>query len=434
MTTKTLLKKPEILAPGGTMEKVEMAVRYGADAVYIGGEAYGLRAKAGNFNFDEMARAVDFAHHHGTKVYVATNIIAHNEDLPGLRDYLRGIDKAGVDAIIFADPALLMAAKEVAPRLELHLSTQTSTSNYQSVRFWQKMGVTRFVLGREVSLEEVREFKKHVDAEIEVFIHGSMCIAYSGRCVLSNYMTERDANRGGCAQSCRWNYLLVEDQTEDTDSELVSIADSLFEQAGDPISDGGEMLPVFAGDEGTYLMNSKDLSMIEHIPDLIDAGVDSLKIEGRMKSIHYVATVVNAYRHVVDEYVKDPEHFRFDPHWVDEVLKASTRSMTTGFYYNRPTQEDQIYVPGQTVRAYDFVGLIESYDEQTGIATIQQRNNFKVGQEVHIFGPDTNFSMTIRDMWDADGNPIEAAPHAMMTVKLKVDQPVRPFDMMRKAK
>lgn len=422
MTVQPAVKKPEILAPGGNMEKLEMAVRYGADAVYIGGEAYGLRAKAGNFDTAEMARAVDFAHGHGAKVYVATNIIAHNEDLPGLRDYLRAIDKAGVDAIIFADPALLIAAKEVAPRLELHLSTQTSTSNYQAVKFWQRMGVSRFVLGREVSMEEVREFKKRVDAEIEVFIHGSMCIAYSGRCVLSNYMAERDANRGGCAQSCRWNYLLVEDKGG-------SAAGGLRETGGP-----GELLPVFEGDEGTFLMNSKDLSMIEHIPELIDAGVDSLKIEGRMKSIHYVATVVNAYRHVVDEYCKDPANFRFDPHWVDEVLKAGTRSMTTGFYYGKPTENDQIYVPGQTARAYDFAGLVDSYDADTGIATVQQRNNFKVGQEVEFFGPNTHFSMTIRKMWDESGNPIDAAPHPQMAVKLKVDQPVQRFDMMRKAK
>lgn len=417
MTSKTLLKKPEILAPGGTMEKLEMAVRYGADAVYIGGQAYGLRAKAGNFDFSEMARAVDFAHKFGTKVYVATNIIAHNEDLSGLSNYLRGIDKAGVDAIIFADPALLLSAKDVAPRLELHLSTQTSTSNYQTVKFWQQMGVSRFVLGREVSMEEIREYKQHVDAEIEVFIHGSMCIAYSGRCTLSNYMAERDANRGGCAQSCRWNYQLVE-QNPDTLTEY----------------NDGEIQPVFDGDQGMFLMNSKDLSMVEHIPELIEAGVDSLKIEGRMKSIHYVATVVNAYRHVIDEYCKDPENYKYDPQWMDEVLKASTRSFTSGFYYAKPTNEDQIYTPGDAGRSFDFVGLIESYDAETDTAVIQQRNNFKVGQEVQFFGPDTQFSMIIQEMWDEQGNPLQTAPHAMMKVKLKVDHPVQSFDMMRKVK
>ncbi|WP_440895673.1 peptidase U32 family protein [Amphibacillus sp. Q70] len=407
MTTR---QKPELLAPAGNLEKLKFAVHYGADAVYIGGRQFGLRSKAGNFTFEEMQEGVEFANKYGAKVYVATNIIAHNENLEGAHDYFKKLYEVGIAAVIVADPALIQACREAAPDLEIHISTQASIANWKTVEFWKNEGIPRVVLAREVSVAEIREMKEKVDIEIEAFIHGAMCISYSGRCVLSNHMTARDANRGGCAQSCRWKYDLFEDGTDGT----VAVSDQSDEQ---------------------YTMSSQDLSMVEHLPDLIEAGVDSLKIEGRMKSIHYVATVVNVYRKIIDTYFEDPENYQMDPEWVDEIWKAAQRSLTTAFYYDEPTEKDQLFGKPARIPKYDFAGLVLDYDEETQIATIQQRNNFGVGDEIEFFGPHFyHYKQTITELWDEDDEPIDRAKHAMMITKVKVDQPLKYYDMMRKEK
>ncbi|WP_339063847.1 U32 family peptidase [Tepidibacillus marianensis] len=409
------IKPPELLAPAENFEKLEFAIRYGADAVYIGGQQFGLRAKAGNFTFEDMEEGVNFAHSRGSKVFVATNIIAHNDDLQGLDEYLKTLHRVGIDAIIVADPAIIATAKQKVPELEIHLSTQMSTTNWQSIQFWKEEGVSRVVLAREVSINEIREIKKHVDIEIEAFIHGAMCISYSGRCVLSNHMTGRDANRGGCAQSCRWRYDLFED--------------GIIEEEN--VQDKQD-IPLFQEEDDTYTMSSKDLCMIDSIPDMIEAGVDSLKIEGRMKSVHYVATVVNAYRHAIDTYMDSPKSYSFNPTWYEEIEKASHRPLTKAFYYQMPNKEDQIYGEGPKVRKFDFVGLVLDYDPTTEIATIQQRNNFQVGQEVEFFGPNTKFIQRVEQIKDEEENELGAARHPLQIVKVKVDQPVNPYDMMRK--
>lgn len=407
MTERTKLKKPELLAPAGNLEKLKFAVLYGADAVYIGGQKYGLRSKAGNFSYEDMKEGVAFAHQHGAKVFVAANIIAHNEDFDGMTDYFQTLYQIGIDAVIIADPAVVDICREAAPDLEIHISTQSSITNWQAVQFWADEGIPRVVLAREVSLDEVQKIKQHTDIEIETFIHGAMCISYSGRCVLSNYLTSRDANRGGCAQSCRWKY----DLFEDLDGE----ENALFEE----------------GDQ-SFTMSSKDLCMIEHIPELINAGVDSLKIEGRMKSIHYIATVVNSYRRVIDAYCEDPEGFQFKPEWKEEILKAANRPLTTGFYFNNPSKEDQIFGLPPKIAAYDFAGLVLDYDPETQIALIEQRNHFKIGQEVEFIGPKREkFLQRIDGIRDEKGNPLDAARHPMQKVKMKVDFPVQPYDLMR---
>jgi U32 family peptidase len=407
-----ILQKPEVLAPAGNLEKLKYAVRYGADAVYIGGQSLGLRANADNFSFDEMQEATDFAHAHGSKVFVATNIIAHNEDLHQVDDFMRNLERVGIDAIIVADPALIERTKQAAPGLELHLSTQASTTNWQTVQFWKEEGLSRIVLAREVSIQEIREIKKHVDIEIEAFIHGAMCISYSGRCVLSNHFTARDSNRGGCSQSCRWKYDLFEELPKD---------DAVIQQIGKK--------------EEPFTMSSKDMCMLEYLPDMIDAGVDSFKIEGRMKSIHYVATVTNQYRRAVDAYCGNPEQYRMKREWMEEIWKASHRSLTTGFFYGVPTEGDQLYGENEDIPEYDFAGLVLDYNEETGIATLQQRNKFSIGDTIEFFGPTIDrFTQTVQEMWNEDGEPIESAPHAMMTVKLRASKPISRHDMMRKEK
>ena len=410
MSDSTTKKKPELLAPAGNLEKLKFAIHYGADAVYIGGKQFGLRSKAGNFSFEDMAEGVAFAKQYGAKVYVAANIIAHNDNLDGAHEYFKKLYEVGIAAVIVADPALIEACREAAPDLEVHISTQASIANWRTVDFWKKEGIPRVVLAREVSLEEIKEMKEKVDIEIEAFIHGAMCISYSGRCVLSNHMTARDANRGGCAQSCRWKYDLFEDATEGA----VSISDKTDE---------------------AYTMSSQDLSMVEHLPDLLEAGVDSLKIEGRMKSIHYVATVVNVYRKIIDTYYEDPENYQLNPEWVDEIWKAAQRSLTTAFYYDEPTEKDQLFGKPDRIPKYDFSGLVLEYDEESQIATVQQRNSFSVGDEVEFFGPNFyHFKQKITEIWDENGESIDRAKHAMMITKIKVDQPLRYYDMMRKRK
>lgn len=408
MISQAKLKKPELLAPAGDLEKLKFAIHYGADAVYIGGKQFGLRAKAGNFSFEDMKEGVEFAKKYGAKVFVAANIIAHNEDLEGVEEYFQKLQEIGIAAVIVADPALIVACKKAAPNLEVHISTQSSITNWKSIDFWAKEGIPRVVLAREVSYDELKQIKENVDIEIEAFIHGAMCISYSGRCVLSNHMTARDANRGGCAQSCRWKYDLFEDGKDE----------SLTEQTDE-----------------AYTMSSKDLCMIEHIPDLIELGVDSFKIEGRMKSIHYVATVVNVYRRVIDAYFENPEAFVLQNEWVEEIWKAAQRSLTTAFYFGKPTEKDQLFSNNDKIPKYDFAGLVLDYDPHTGIATVQQRNHFKQGDEIEFFGPNLyRFKQKIAEMWDEKDNPIDSAKHAMMTVKIKVDMPVAVYNMMRKRK
>ena len=405
---RVIVKKPELLAPAGNLEKLKIAVRYGADAVYIGGQEYGLRSNAGNFTFEEMKEGVEFAKQFGAKIYVTTNIYAHNENIDGLEEYLEGLQEAGVTGIIVADPLIIETCRRVAPKVEVHLSTQQSLSNWKAVQFWKEEGLHRVVLAREASAEDMREMKEKVDIEIETFIHGAMCIAYSGRCTLSNHMTARDSNRGGCCQSCRWDYGLFENSAE------------------------GEK-PLFSDEDAPFAMSPKDLKLIESIPRMIELGIDSLKIEGRMKSIHYVATVVSVYRKVIDAYCADPENFVIDPEWLRELDKCANRDTAPAFFEGIPGYKEQMFGNHSKKTTFDFVGMVLDYDKETEMVTLQQRNHFKPGDEVEFFGPEIeNFTYTIDKIWDEEGNELDAARHPLQIVKFKMSTPVHPFNMMRK--
>jgi putative protease len=405
------MKRPELLAPGGSLEKLKMAIHYGADAVYIGGQQYGLRSNADNFTFEEMAEAVAFANQYGAKVFVATNIYAHDEDLAGIEAYLRKLEEIGIAAIIAADPIIIDTAMRVAPKIEVHLSTQQSTLNWQAVRYWKEQGLPRVVLAREANLKEIMEIKEKVDIEIEVFIHGAMCSSISGRCVLSNHFTDRDSNRGGCSQSCRWKY-------------------DLYQAGGDQLAEG---IPVFEEGEDAFTMSAKDLAMIEHIPAIMESGADSFKIEGRMKSMHYVASVVLAYRQAIDAYLESPGAYQVKREWIEEILKAANRPINTGFFFQTPGQSEHIYEPEDKPVEYDFAGIVLAYDKETGIATIEQRNYFKPGQEVEFVGPGgVHFKQIVESLTDVEGNPLDAARHPLQHVRMKVISEVHPMDMMRK--
>lgn len=405
------MNKVELLAPAGNLEKLKMAIIYGADAVYLGGKEYGLRASAGNFTMEEIKEGVEFAHNQQAKVYVTVNILAHNRDLANLPGYLQQLESFGVDGIIFSDPGVWRISQEINSSLSLHLSTQANTTNWASAQFWESQGVERIVLARELSLEEIKEIREKVQVELEIFVHGAMCISYSGRCLLSNYMAGRDANQGECAQPCRWNYALVEEKRP------------------------GKYYPIFEDERGSYIFNSQDLCLIRHLPELIQAGVHSFKIEGRMKSIHYVATVVNAYRKAIDAYYADPEKYVFDEAWYEEILKVSHRDYTTGFIFGKPQSEAHNYETSAYLRSYDFVGLVLGYDPFTALVTVEQRNNFKVGDKLEIIGPQTGlFTQTLKAMSDDEGQSIEIAPHAQQLVRFKAEKPVRPWDMIRRAK
>ncbi|WP_339146985.1 MULTISPECIES: U32 family peptidase [unclassified Sutcliffiella] len=405
---RVIVKKPELLAPAGNLEKLKIAVQYGADAVFIGGQEYGLRSNAGNFTFEEMAEGVQFAERFGARIYVTTNIFAHNENMDGLDEYLIGIEKAGVHGIIVADPLIIETCRRVAPKLEVHLSTQQSLSNWKAVQFWKEEGLERVVLARETSAEEIREMKEKVDIEIETFIHGAMCIAYSGRCTLSNHMTARDSNRGGCCQSCRWDYDLYE------------------------LKDGEEKA-LFAENDAPFAMSPKDLKLIESIPRMIELGIDSLKIEGRMKSIHYVATVVSVYRKVIDAYCADPENFVIQQEWLEELDKCANRETAPAFFEGVPGYKEQMFGNHSKKTAFDFVGQVLDYDAETKMVTLQQRNYFKPGEEVEFFGPEMdNFTQKIERIWDEKGNELDAARHPLQIVKFRVEKPVYPNNMMRK--
>ena len=408
---KSKIKKPELLAPAGNLEKLKIAVHYGADAVFLGGQEYGLRSNADNFTMAEIKEGVEFANQYNAKIYVTTNIIAHDENIKGLENYLIELEKTGATGIIVADPLIIETCKQVAPKLEIHLSTQQSLSNTKAVQYWKEEGLDRVVLARETGAMEMKEMKENVDIEIEAFIHGAMCIAYSGRCTLSNHMTARDSNRGGCCQSCRWDYDLLE---VDNDGEL-----DLYYQDGDTVP---------------FAMSPKDLKLIESIPQMMEIGIDSLKIEGRMKSIHYIATVVSVYRKVIDAYAEDPENFKINPEWLKELDKCANRDTAPAFFEGTPGYEEQMFGVQQNKKSpYDFCGLVIDYDETTQIATIQQRNHFKPGQEIEFFGPEIqSFRQVIDAIYDEEGNSLDAARHPLQIVQIKVNHSIYPKNMMRK--
>lgn len=396
------MNKPELLIPAGSLENLEVAVLYGADAVYIGGQQFGLRAKAKNFSIDQMKEGIEFAHKHNVKVYVTANIIAHNADIQNVYDYFEELKSVNPDALIIADPGILAIAKEVLPEIELHLSTQANNTNYGSVKFWHNVGVKRVVVARELSFKEIKEISENTPdtLDIEAFVHGAMCISYSGRCLLSNYMAGRDANKGACTHPCRWQYHLVEETRPN------------------------EYMPVIENERGTYVYNSKDLCMLEYVKELIDAGVDSFKIEGRMKTQLYVATVTRTYRKAIDDYFEDATKYRENiPYYLDEIKKCTHRKFTTGFYNNRPNEEDQIYNSNTYLRNYTFVGKVLNYDSENEMVSIQQRNKFCVGDTVEFMDvKGDNYNVTIDEMWDEEGNRIESAPHPKQTIKFKVSK------------
>ena len=402
------MKKPELLAPAGTMEKLQMALAYGADAAYLGGTQFGLRAFGGNFTNDEIRAAVQLAHGMGRKVYVTVNVFPHNDDLVSLPDYLRFLAEAGVNAVLVADLGVFMCAREVAPALPVHISTQANNVNWRTVRAWQELGAERVVLARELSREEICEIRRHTSVELELFVHGAMCISYSGRCLLSSYFTGRDANRGSCAQSCRWKYALVES------------------------SRPGEYYPVEEDERGTYIMNSKDLCLLPYLDEIVAAGIDSLKIEGRMKSVHYVASVVKAYRMALDACLMG-DSYEVQEAWMTELGKVSHRAYTTGFFLGKTTEADQIYGSSSYEQTSDFVGLVRSYDAENRLATVEQRNNMKLGQELEIFQPvGASFRQELAEMWNEEGEEITAAPHPQQLVRIRTAQPVEPNSILRR--
>ena len=401
-------KRPELLAPAGTMEKLQMALAYGADAAYLGGVQFGLRAFGGNFANEEIRAAVQLAHGAGKKVYVTVNVFPHNDDLVSLPDYLRFLAEVGTDAVLVADLGVFMLVREAAPTLPVHISTQANNVNWRTVRAWQELGAARVVLARELSREEIREIRRHTSVELELFVHGAMCISYSGRCLLSSYFTGRDANRGACAQSCRWKYALVE------------------------MSRPGEYYPIAEDERGTYIMNSKDLCLLPHLDEVVRCGIDSLKIEGRMKSVHYVASVVKAYRMALDACLSgNPYEVREE--WRAELEKVSHRAYTTGFFFGKTTGADQIYGSSSYEQTSDFVGLVRAYDPVTQIATVEQRNNMKLGQEIEVFQPvGAPFRQNLSEMWDEEGQEIAAAPHPQQIVRMRMTQEVAANSNLRR--
>ena len=402
-------KKLELLAPAGDLEKLKIAVLYGADAVYIGGEAYGLRAKAKNFDIDTMAEGVKFAHDHGVKVYVTANIFAHNPDFEGMADYFKAVEAIGVDALIISDLGVFSVAKEAVPNMEIHVSTQANNTNYKSAQMWYKLGAQRVVVARELSMKEIRQIRDSIpeDMEIEAFVHGAMCISYSGRCLLSNFFTGRDANRGACTHPCRWKYAVVEETRP------------------------GEYLPVYENERGTYIFNSKDLCMIEHIPELVEAGIDSLKIEGRMKTALYVATVARTYRKAIDDYFTDPKLYEKNMDWYQaEISKCTYRQFTTGFYFGKPDENTQIYDNNTYVNEYIYLGIVEAVKDN--LCRIEQRNKFCVGDTIEIMKPDgTNVPVTVEAMYTDDGESVDSAPHPKQVLWIKLSEAAKKYDLLR---
>ena len=409
------MRRPELLIPASSLEVLKIAVIYGADAVYIGGEAFGLRAKAKNFSMEEMREGIRFAHDHEVKVYVTANILAHNDDLEGVREYFKELDSFAKeekpDALIIADPGVFMIAKEVCPDIERHISTQANNTNYETYRFWYGLGAKRVVSARELSLNEIKELRANIpdDLEIETFIHGAMCISYSGRCLLSSYFTGRDANQGACTHPCRWKYAVVEEKRP------------------------GEYMPVYENERGTYIFNSKDLCMIEHIPELMESGIDSFKIEGRMKTALYVATVARTYRKAIDDYKVSPELYKKNlPWYLDQISNCTYRQFTTGFFFGKPSDEAQIYDNNTYLKEYTYLGIVGEQNEE-GLYRIEQRNKFSVGEEIEIMKPDgENLTVTVKRIVDEDGADMESAPHPKQVLYIDLGHPLEKYDILRR--
>ena len=405
------MRHPELLIPASSLEVLKIAVIFGADAVYIGGEAFGLRAKAKNFSLEEMKEGVAFAHAHNVRVYVTANILAHNSDLDGVRKYFEELKEVNPDALIISDPGVFMIAKEVLPEMELHISTQANNTNYGTYLFWKGQGAKRVVSARELSLREIKEIRDHIpdDLEIESFIHGAMCISYSGRCLLSNYFTGRDANQGACTHPCRWKYSIMEETRP------------------------GEYMPVYENERGTYIFNSKDLCMIEHVPDLINAGIDSLKVEGRMKTALYVATVARTYRKAIDDYQTDPKRYEANMDWYkEEIGKCTYREFTTGFFYGKPDETTQIYDNNTYIKNYTYLGIIGQRHEK-GYYSLEQRNKFSVGEQIEVMKPNgENIEVVVKGIYDEDYEPMESAPHPKQLLHIDLGIPLDQYDILRR--
>jgi len=404
------MRRVELLVPASSLEVLKEAVIFGADAVYIGGDVYGLRAKAKNFSSDDMRKGVEFAHERNVKVYVTANILAHNEDLPLAYEYFEELKDIGVDALIISDPGVFSIAKEVWPEVEIHISTQANNTNYGTYNFWHKLGAKRVVSARELSMDEIKELRSNIpdDLEIETFIHGAMCISYSGRCLLSNYFTGRDANHGECTHPCRWKYHVMEEQRP------------------------GEYLPVYENERGTYIFNSKDLCMIEHIPELIDAGIDSFKIEGRMKTALYVATVARTYRKAIDDYLEDPKLYEKNMPWyLDQISNCTYRQFTTGFFFGKPTHESQIYDNNTYIREYTYLGIVG--DCKDGLYRIEQRNKFSVGETIEVMKPNgDNIEVKVKRIVNEKGAEVESAPHPKEVLWIDLGMKLDKYDILRR--
>ena len=405
------MRVPELLIPASSLEVLKTAVIFGADAVYIGGEAFGLRAKAKNFSMEDMKEGIQFAHEHNVRVYVTANILAHNGDLPGVEEYFKELKEIGPDALIISDPGVFMIAKRVCPEIEIHISTQANNTNYGTYRFWHELGAKRVVSARELSMKEIKEIRSNIpdDLEIETFVHGAMCISYSGRCLLSNYFTGRDANQGACTHPCRWKYAVMEE------------------------SRPGEYLPVYETERGTYIFNSKDLCMIGHIPDLIDAGIDSFKIEGRMKTALYVATVARTYRKAIDDYLKDPVLYEKNMPWyLDQISNCTYRQFTTGFFYGKPDSEAQIYDSNTYVKEYTYLGIVGGTNAE-GLYRIEQRNKFSVGETIEIMKPNgDNIKAKVLHIVNEEGGEQESAPHPKQVLYIDLGVPMEQYDILRR--
>lgn len=405
------MRKPELLIPASSLEVLKIAVIFGADAVYIGGEAFGLRAKAKNFSMEEIKEGIAFAHEHDVKVYITANILAHNSDLEGAREYFTELREIKPDALIISDPGMFLLAKEVCPEIERHISTQANNTNYATYRFWHELGAKRVVSARELSLEEIKEIRANIpdELEIETFIHGAMCISYSGRCLLSNYFTGRDANQGACTHPCRWKYSIVEETRPN------------------------EYMPVYENERGTYIFNSKDLCMIEHIPELMESGIDSFKIEGRMKTALYVATVARTYRKAIDDYKESPERYKEHlPWYLDQISNCTYRQFTTGFFFGKPSDEAQIYDNNTYLKEYTYLGIVGEQRED-GLYQIEQRNKFSLGEEIEVMKPNgENQIVTVRRILDEEGNEMESAPHPKQILYIDLGEPLDRYDILRR--
>ncbi len=405
------MRKPELLIPAGSLEVLKTAVLYGADAVYLGGEAFGLRAKAKNFSMEEIREGIAFAHEWGVRVYITANILAHNEDLEGVEAYFHELKAFPPDALIISDPGVFALARRILPEMDIHISTQANNTNYGTYQFWWNLGAKRVVSARELTLEEIREIRRHIpeEMEIESFIHGAMCISYSGRCLLSNYFVGRDANQGSCTHPCRWKYAVMEE------------------------SRPGEYMPVEENARGTFIFSSRDLCMIEHIPELIESGIDSFKIEGRMKTALYVAAVARTYRKAIDDYLESEALYQKNLPWYkEEIGKCTCREFSTGFYFGKPSENGQIYQSSTYIKNYTYLGTVEAVDEQ-GRCRIEQKNKFTVGETIEVMKPDgRNLEVKVKGIWDEEGKSQESAPHARQILWVELEAEPEPYDLLRR--